>query len=226
MIPYIKRKEAGFSLIEVAIVLVILGLIMGGMLMPLSAQVEKSRRSATTRQLEGQLEALLGFAITNGRLPCPDINADGFEDPPGGAGGCTALSGEMPAFTLGVGRLDAWGRPFTYRVTNSFADDVDGTGCGTATAGISLELCSSGDIQIRDASGGAPVALGMPLVIVSHSNNWASSLSPDELENSDGDIIFVDRIYSGVAGAEYDDLVVWLTPNILKNRMVTAGRLP
>ncbi|MCB1869823.1 MAG: prepilin-type cleavage/methylation domain-containing protein, partial [Gammaproteobacteria bacterium] len=59
-----------------------------------------------------------------------------------------------------------------------------------------------------------------------HSNNWASSSSPDELENSDGDIVFVDRIYSGVAGAEYDDLIVWLTPNILKNRMVTAGRLP
>ena len=139
--------------------------------MPLSAQVEKSRRSATTRQLEGQLEALLGFAITNGRLPCPDINADGFEDPRR----CWRLhrlkrgnAGIHP----GVGRLDAWGRPFTYRVTNSFADDVDGTGCGTATAGVSLELCSSGDIQIRDASGGAPVALGMPLVIVSHSNNW------------------------------------------------------
>jgi hypothetical protein len=27
-------------------------------------------------------------------------------------------------------------------------------------------------------------------------------------------------------GGEYDDLLVWITPNILNSRMVAAGRLP
>ena len=64
----------------------------------------------------------------------------------------------------------------SYRVTNNFADTTDGTGCGTATAGVSFELCSAGDIQIVDGSpGGNPVAANIPAVIFSQGKNWATS---------------------------------------------------
>ena len=36
-------------------------------------------------QLRQTDEALVGFALARGRLPCPDTDRDGIENPPGGA---------------------------------------------------------------------------------------------------------------------------------------------
>ena len=217
-------RQTGFSLIEIAIVMVILGLVIGGMLVPISTQYENSRRSETQSILNRILEAAYGYALVNGNLPCPDISGDGIEDRVGV--NCSAPVGVLPWVTLGVGQNDAWSQPFGYRVTAAFADTTDGTGCGTATPGISFSLCSIGDITVRDASGGNLVAGTLPAVVFSRGKNWAAFTSPDEVENSDGDQDFVFKNYSSVVGAEFDDLVVWVTPAIMKARMVNAGRLP
>ena len=52
--------------------------------------------------------------------------------------------------------------------------------------------------------------------------------SVDELENTDGDNILVSRTVTalGAAAGEFDDIVTWLSRNILMNRMVAAGKLP
>ncbi len=60
-----KAKRAGFTLVEMAIVLVIVGLLLGGLLMPLSAQVEQRRIGETQKALDEIKEALVGFAIAN-----------------------------------------------------------------------------------------------------------------------------------------------------------------
>ena len=216
--------QCGFSLIEIAIVLVILGLVLGGVLAPLSSQYENSRRNETTVILEKVLEASYGYAIVNGQFPCPDISGDGLENRLGV--NCVSPTGGLPWVTLGVGKNDAWGQPFGYQVTTGFADSSDGTGCGSATPGVSFELCSNGDITVRDSSGGGLVAQNVPALVWSMGKNWAVSTSPDEGENSDGDAVFVSKIYSGLNGSEFDDLIVWVTPAILKTRMVNAGRLP
>jgi hypothetical protein len=46
----------------------------------------------------------------------------------------------------------------------------------------------------------------------------------DELENANADLarIFVSRIPS----PDFDDLVSWVPPNVLKGRMVASNRLP
>ena len=75
-----RTAQNGFTLLEMAIVLVVLGLILGGILMPLSTQMEKQDRDETQRILEDIRDALIGFAMTNGRLPCPDTDGDGFND--------------------------------------------------------------------------------------------------------------------------------------------------
>lgn len=220
----IRKKQKGFSLIEIAIVLVILGLVLGGVLAPLSTQYENSRRNETSNILDQVLEASYGYAIVNGQFPCPDTSGDGLENRVGA--NCVSPTGGLPWVTLGVGQNDAWGQPFGYQVTTAFADTSDGTGCGSATPGISFEICSLGNITVRNSSGGGLVAQNIPAVFWSMGKNWAAPASPDESENSDGDAIFVSKIYSGVAGSEFDDLIVWIAPSILKNRMVNAGRLP
>lgn len=218
------RKQSGFSLIEISIVLVIVGLLLGGMMMPLSTQMEKSRRNDTRAMIDQAFEAIYGYALMNGRLPCPDTSGNGMENRSGG--NCTSVNGGLPWASLGTANADAWGQTFSYRVTNAYADTVDGTGCGSATFGVSFSLCSNGDIQVLDARSGGQMASNVPAIIFSRGKNWTRAPSNDEAENTDNDAIFVSKNYSSVAGSEFDDLIVWMVPGILSNRMVNAGRLP
>jgi prepilin-type N-terminal cleavage/methylation domain-containing protein len=64
-------RSSGFTLVELAMVLFIVSLLIGGLLMPLSAQNEVRGRQETDRALATIREALIGFAAINGRLPCP-----------------------------------------------------------------------------------------------------------------------------------------------------------
>lgn len=213
----------GFSLIEIAIVLVIVGLLLGGMMTPLATQFENAKRNETEQTLETIGEALYGYAISQGRLPCPDTNNDGIENLAGAA--CTAVFGNLPWVSLNVGNSDAWGRPFMYRVTAVYADTNDGSGCGTATVGVSFSLCSSGDIQVLTAAAGNALANAVPAIILSRGANGAA-VGADENENGDNDTSFVVKEYSTLAANPFDDLVYWIVPGVLSNRMVKAGRLP
>ena len=218
-----SRGEQGFTLLEMAIVLVVVGLLLGGMLIPLSTQLEKMDRDETKKILDEIHDALIGYAMANGRLPCPDTNDDGTIDM---GASCSNVQGSIPWVDLGVGKEDAWGQPFTYRVTGDFADNTDGTGCGTATTGISFELCSVADIDVLDAAAGNPVANQVPAIVIAHGKNWAITNSVDENENTDTDTTFVDRRPSIKATPTFDDQVIWISPNVLKAKMVAAGRLP
>ncbi|MHB1618993.1 MAG: prepilin-type N-terminal cleavage/methylation domain-containing protein [Sulfuricella sp.] len=224
-----KTYRAGFTLVEMAIVLVIVGLLLGGLLMPLSAQVEQRRISETQKALDEIKEALLGFAIANKHLPCPADPTLASGAPGAGqarafaAGACTGgNSGVLPWATLGVSETDAWGNRYTYHVAAVFADPA-----------TFFTLGSTGDSIIRVTSGGTTVASAIPAVIVSHGKNGsgayntagkqvAVSADVDEAENSNNDTNFVSKTPT----ATFDDIVTWLSPNILFNRMVTAGKLP
>jgi prepilin-type N-terminal cleavage/methylation domain-containing protein len=128
----------GFTLIELAVVLVVVGLLLGGMLLTLSTQIEMQKVRDTDRQLDDIKEALLGFAIAQGRLPCPATEASqGFEWPRNPTDKCKDSTGSdsphgfLPAATLGLSGarsadgllVDAWGNPYRYSVSPS---DVGG----------------------------------------------------------------------------------------------------
>ena len=50
----------------------------------------------------------------------------------------------------------------------------------------------------------------------------------DEAANLNSDQVFVSHVPTpaGAPNGEFDDIVTWISPNILYNRMVTAGKLP
>ncbi|MBI5660432.1 MAG: prepilin-type N-terminal cleavage/methylation domain-containing protein [Nitrosomonadales bacterium] len=235
----LHKKFGGFSLVEMAIVLMIVGLLLGGLIPTLSAQVETQHINETRKQMNEIKEALDGFAIINGRVPCPaDGVAPGGSELVTGSGVsavCTLTKGVLPWATLGISEADAWGRRFTYRVAANFADGADGTGatgCSTA-AGVSFQLCSSANLNVLATSGGASVAANVPAVVVSHGKNGLGAYpvgggaqigaaAGDESENTDDDNTFVSKDFS----SDFDDLVAWLSPNTLLNRMVAAGKLP
>ncbi|MFC3685483.1 type II secretion system protein [Hydrogenophaga luteola] len=84
------RRVRGFSLVEVAIVLVVAGLVSWAAFTAfdtVSEQQEREGAMSLARQMQGSLRA---FAMRHGRLPCPDsgATATGYESLTGG--NCTA----------------------------------------------------------------------------------------------------------------------------------------
>ncbi|MFP5393021.1 MAG: type II secretion system protein [Gammaproteobacteria bacterium] len=232
------RPSAGFSLVEMAVVLVIVGLLIGGLLTPLSMQLEQRRIGDTQKAMEEAREALIGFALRNGYLPCPAVSAvNGLEDRSGAT--CTGgkRQGLLPWATLGVQKLDAWGRIYHYSVSPSFSNSQ-----------ALFDLRTRRDITIgtRDARGNLVAATAIndiPAVIVSHGMNGyggvsdigvrtlaATTTNLDERTNTQAaGIAFVARSATdntAAPGGEFDDLVLWISPNVLFNRMVSAGALP
>lgn len=57
------KNQQGFTLIELAIVLVIVTILIGGLAMPLSAQIQARRIAETRTEMNATRDALLGFAM-------------------------------------------------------------------------------------------------------------------------------------------------------------------
>lgn len=142
-------KVRGFTLTEMAVVLAVIALLIGGMLLPLTAQEELRRTNETQATLKSSMEALLGFAAANGRLPCPATAASNGIEAPAGGGTCTLFSagdvvpaGFLPGATLGLtpldstGRvLDAWGNPLRYATSTADSSAIT-TSNGIKTLGM------------------------------------------------------------------------------------------
>jgi prepilin-type N-terminal cleavage/methylation domain-containing protein len=117
----------GFSLVEMAVVLAILGLLLVTAMYTLQAQQEQRSREETQRRLEQAREAILGYAVANGRLPCPANGATGVQsEVTAGAGDCTGYVGFLPAATIGFQPvdtsgfgLDAWNNRLRYAVAQN-----------------------------------------------------------------------------------------------------------
>lgn len=234
-----------------AIVLLVIGLLLGSGLSLLGAQIELQRTRTTQKTLEDARESLIGFAMANGRLPCPASPvSQGIESPEGG-GVCThPYNGLLPAATLGLPGVDsqgylpdAWGLPanrIRYAVTTahgSSATTTDGIrNTGMATFAPNLSVCTSAS-GMTSSSCGSATALTNTAVAVIHSlgKNAASGASGgsggsglDEATNLANTRFFISHApsASGAANGEFDDILTWLASNVLYSRLVQAGRLP
>lgn len=134
-------QQAGFTLTELAVVFAIVALLIGGAMATISSQIEQRNFEETRRRLDAAVEAVLGYAIVNRRLPCPATAATtGDEALASGTaatgGPCTTnFGGFLPARTIGFQPTDAqgygidvWSNPIRYAVASGI------TGCtGSST---------------------------------------------------------------------------------------------
>jgi len=225
---------SGFTLIELAIVVFVIGLLVAGLIGPVEVQLEARDRQRTRQMLEAATEALYGYALTEGRLPCGDVDGDGLSDPPFDPGDadsaeCDADARFLPWAELGLEPADAWGNRLRYAVRApefTWPDD-DGT-CD----GGDFDLCAEGNFDVTTrgddaATSGiegkhpypAATASGVAAVLLSHGRNGFGATAADgsarpgvpagnddEAENADDDLDFVSRGYSrDQAGCADDD---------------------
>ena len=254
----VGNRINGFTLIEMAVVLLIVTLLLGGLLVPLSTQIEQRKMSETQKLLEDAKEALVGFTLANGRLPCPaSANSNGQESFAAGGsaidGNCSNFfDGFLPAATLGFSpvdsngyAIDGWGLPqnwIRYAIARTTVNGIpfpftqtDGMKSATMS-GISnadlLYICASAPTATTTCGAATTLTNKAIFVVYSVGKNAATGgTGSDEAANPNpsspnNDRVFVSHTQSAMAGNEFDDLVTWLSPNILFNRMVAAGRLP
>lgn len=230
--------QSGFSLIELSVVVMVIGLLLSSMLLSLSKQDEIKRIKLTEQRLEAAREALIGFAIVNGRLPRPAVSAsDGNERATCiNNANCT---GFIPWTILGVQRLDGFDKLIRYSVTPAFAN-ASITMTPTPTV-PTKSITAEGAIYLAGAATCTAMNGCVPAVVYSSGKrNFGTTIdgkvlpnssltNTDEQANNTATTQFISREYTintTASGGEFDDIVTWLPNAVLLSRLVQAGKLP
>ena len=224
------RDMAGLSLIEVAIALAVSALLLGGLMVPLAAQIDRYRLRETEAALANALEALLGYAAAHdNRLPCPDIDGDGMEDRPGpDSAPCRGIEGELPRATLGVQGRDGWGRPLRYRGNDAL----------TGPRGMPRPPNTRGGLRIDNPRTGERLTVGDPEAPAAILFSCGANGHPDDENDGTGgspagctnalrpDPRYAHAVPGRPGSGGFDDVLVWMSKNVLLGRLVRAGTWP
>ncbi|MDG6779111.1 prepilin-type N-terminal cleavage/methylation domain-containing protein [Thiomicrorhabdus sp. zzn3] len=113
-----RDKQRGFSLIEIAIGLLVLGLLIGSFSGVFKLFFDSNHKLEEQVNMERIEKSLNTFLLVNSYIPCPDTDGDGHEDrnTVSGIEVCADREGALPFNDLGVEENDAWGNPYYYRV--------------------------------------------------------------------------------------------------------------
>jgi prepilin-type N-terminal cleavage/methylation domain-containing protein len=193
------KKLRGMTLIEIAIVLVIMGLL-AGLTVPLLSELSKHRHYTSTQKYMDEIkQALAGYAGMHWRLPYADTNGDGIED-------TGQLSGYLPFITLGIEAVDAWRNRYYYDVNSRLVTTTtQGTFC-TALQNIG----STEKPQVAFSSGGATIV--QAIVVLSSGENCALNGGNTPFPG--------DRDYESYTPTDtFDDIVVTLNTNYLYGKL-------
>ena len=204
------------------------------------AHPEPAREIRTLGALRLASDALVGYAMTHGRLPRPAISAtDGRENPQP----CASerdCSGLLPWVTLGIDSVDSWGQRLRYSVTPAFGNGAPEAGVSVATKTVQARDHDGRLRYVAGQPGCGPAAACAPAVVYSPGkNNFgtdrdgraranAATGNLDEQLNERADSHFVVRASSAdprAAGGAFDDLLTWLPLQEYYRRMAAAGRL-
>lgn len=228
------HRQRGAALL---LLLMVAGLAMSSLLISsYRADNDASRQRRSALQVAEAKEALLGYAMTHGRLPRPAISAeDGREMPaPCSQDSC---SGILPWVTLGVHGSDAWGKLLRYSVSPDFTRRILTGGAvadrrilGRDSAGeiyfiVGSERCDRNSrcapaVVFSSGKNNLGIsAIGMPLA------NGALNNRDEQQNDSDVRDFFARRreLRTQVPGGEFDDIVAWVPLQTLFRRIEASG---
>lgn len=136
-------RSRGFTLVELAMVLIIVSLVGGIFVSMMFSVMDGQRTTATRAKLAAIDAALVGFVAVNRRLPCPaDGRTDAATDTSAGkeTSPCENQHGVVPWVALGLSAQDVedgWNNRITYRIDTrlAIANGMDLSGCDPAGTG-------------------------------------------------------------------------------------------
>ena len=201
----LKYNSRGFTLIEIAIVMVIIGVLAGGGVSLMGMLTKRKARTETIEYLKQAQAALISFADINGRLPWADTSGDGAEN----AG---SSSGNLPYQTLKLSPTDPYKRMLRYEFNANLATNLT-VSCSALRSGL------SGGPNIVDADGAAS-SFPIAAILVSAGTMDADSdgnvfddisTGTHQGDNRDGNPNYIRH----PSVDSFDDLVVYLGENQL-----------
>ena len=188
-----SRRIQGFTLLEMAVVLLIIALIVGGAVASLALVLERQRVADSQDRLDLIQKALLDYSTAKGYLPCPaDITTAETTAPFGigtGSGvanpaacvppacipGCAAANfndggntyaGMIPTKSLGLpdeAAIDGWGMRIFYAVDQRLT--VPGALNYYLQAPTVANPATAGSIQVNDDAGGTRTTTGAYILL-------------------------------------------------------------
>jgi alpha-tubulin suppressor-like RCC1 family protein/type II secretory pathway pseudopilin PulG len=228
----LSHSIRGYSLTELAVVLVIIGLVVGLSLSAAKTQLDVAAFKGTQERLNTIRDALQLFQKKYQRYPCPALPTDnstsatyGQEVTAGCDNACpagltcnnNAVIGAVRFRTLRLNEelaYDAWDSKITYAVDKDHTVDT--------TFGL-------GAIPVQDGNGNeitaSPVLGDAIFILISHGQDGKGSYSKmgtvievcdataKDGENCDGDDVFADTRFNmgDIVANYYDDLLLWQT---------------
>ncbi len=139
----VKQKQRGFTLIEILVVVIILGLLVALVGPRLWGRVSMAKQKAAKAQIELFGTALDTYRLDLGRYPTTEEGLKALREKPSGAEGWQGpyLPKEIP--------LDPWNKPYIYKCPGEHGDydllsyGLDGTEGGE---GENLDIVSWKDV--------------------------------------------------------------------------------
>jgi prepilin-type N-terminal cleavage/methylation domain-containing protein len=187
-----KRGGLGFTLVEMAVVVTIIGLLLAMGLAAATSMLVSSQRSASQERAMFVKDALVAYFATNHRLPCPDTGSnvgntgrDGVEDRTvGGAtpdtdSNCAVGIGTVPYVTLGISRtqaMDVYGNFLTYRLDDANAWHLTSTFPAATCPVVPTSLGVFTSPVVADGTAAA--------VLISHGANGLGAWNPGPTNTS------------------------------------------
>lgn len=137
-------RQRGFSLIELTVALLILGILLNYGYQAWSSTIQQEKLQQNQQQLEVIKNALLNHLKIHYHLPCPDTNSNGFENRKAN-GSCQKNYGTLPFLELGgINKNDVYGQPFLYAANQNSSSST--------VANNMYKLCSSSSVFAKSGS--------------------------------------------------------------------------
>ena len=125
-----RARQQGFSLIEIMVVVVIIGILAALIVPRLMDRPDQARVVAARQDIAALMQALKLFKLDNGRYPSAEQGLQALVKPPqgGGAVPVTPYLDRLPN--------DPWGHPYQYQIPGTHGDiDVFSLGADSKAGG-------------------------------------------------------------------------------------------
>jgi prepilin-type N-terminal cleavage/methylation domain-containing protein len=191
-------SRRGFSLVEIAIVLVVVGLLVSGGLIGLAPVLDNSKIVQTNAQMDKIEQALVLYVIQNGCLPCPaapaaDVTGEATDSTGSYTSGCgngvacsaspaTRTQGPVPWINLGLSRddvLDAYGSYIDYIVAADSATGLNRNSTSMVRTPPST-YPTAPELEVQNAGGTVQTTSAnyAAYVLISHGKDRSDAYHP------------------------------------------------